>query len=98
MPILGVVEAGDEEDDGFADLLEDGVAHRVRQQVQPPRARQELSPSEEVEQKLRNKLTVQSVFPVCCEVSKVMFYNIPSAGGPILQLPSAQAGRRRRIL
>ena len=50
---LGVVEAGDEEEEVLAERLEDGVAHQLRKQVHPPRRRQELAPAEQVEQKLR---------------------------------------------
>ena len=50
---LGVVEAGDEEEEVLAERLEDGVAHQLRQQVHPPRRRQELAPAQQVEQKLR---------------------------------------------
>ena len=50
---LGVVEAGDGEEEVLAERLEDGVAHQLRQQVHPPRRRQELAPAQQVEQKLR---------------------------------------------
>ena len=50
---LCVVEAGDQEEEVLAERLEDGVAHQLRQQVHPPRRRQELAPAQQVEQKLR---------------------------------------------
>ena len=54
---LRVVEPAEQEDDGLAQRLEGGVAHRLRQQVQPPGAGQKFSPAEEVEQELENKKT-----------------------------------------